>query len=107
MEVPPFADTETLGADATGIMGFELKVRNGVIRDRVRFGGSVRYLRILGGHTSWVPQSDLSASATLEVRVLKIRGKPVYIGGRGKAGPSGPGLLTNSSFSIRGTVKFK
>lgn len=103
----PFTGAGLVGVDALPITGAELSARDIVIADRVRMSVSARYLRILGGHSPWVPDSDMSGSLSLGVRAGTVCGKPFFIGGLVRLGPQGPALMTNRAFGLHGTLRFK
>jgi hypothetical protein len=107
VELPGFAGVEPLADSEERLVGGKLTVNGITIANRIEFSGSVRYLRIAGSHPSSIPGDELSGSANLTIRLFRLRGKQLFIGGLARFGPAGPALITDKTFGLRGIWRLR
>lgn len=107
MELPTFSGEEPLADDENPVVGAKAEVLGITVADRIELGGSVRYLRLSGGHAPSVPSDEVSGTASVDVRLFRIRGKSLFVGGFARFGPSGPSIITDKTFGLRGTWRLR
>lgn len=98
---------EPLADDEVPIVGASASVQRLNIAGRVILEGSARYLRVMRPHASSVPDDELSGSVGVQIRILGVRRKQLFLGGIARFGPAGPSLATDKTFGLRGIWKLK
>lgn len=107
IELPGYTGDEPLADDDATVVGGRFAVDGVALADRLELGGSVRYLRLIGGHSPSIPGDEISGTASLDVRLFGIRKKQLYVGAFVRLGPSGPGLITDKTFGLRGIWRLR
>lgn len=107
VELPGFTGDEPLADSEERLFGGRVTVTGVTVANRVELSGSARYLRIVGGHPSSLPGDELSGSANLTIRVFGVRKKQLFIGGLARFGPSGPALIADKTFGLRGIWRLR
>lgn len=92
---------ERLSNDDAAIGGTRLTIRGPLNANRISLSGSIRYLRLYGLHSAWIPQSEWSGDIILDIRAVPVRKKAIYVGVLARFGPSSPGLATDTTFGLR------
>jgi hypothetical protein len=107
VELPEFIGDEPLADDEKNIYGAKVSVERITIAGRVQVSGSARYLRLAGPPAYSVPSSELSGTASVNIRLFGIRRKQLFVGALARFGPEGPSLITDKTFGLRGIWKFR
>ena len=91
--------------DQLTIGGARFALRSPVVARRLVLYASVRYFRLWGARSSWTPGSEWSGETALDVRMLSVRKRSLFLGATARLGPAGPGLVTDTAFGLR--IKWK
>lgn len=107
VELPGFSGVEPLSDDELNVYGGKLTVQGVTVGDRLEFGGSVRYLQLIGGHAASLPDREYSGTASLNIRLFGVRKKQLFVGAFARFGPARPSLIVDKTFGLRGIWKLR
>lgn len=105
-EFPALTEDAPITQDDNVIIGARVEV-SGIELGPLELGGTARYLRLSGSRPTVLPDDEVSGTATLNIRLFRIRGKQLFVGGFARFGPAGPSLITDKTFGLRGIWRLK
>jgi hypothetical protein len=99
---------KSLTDDDCALIGAGIAFEGLTFAERVWMSGSARYLRLSGDHSASLPHDELSATASVNVRLFNVRHrKQLYVGAFVRFGPSGASLLSDRAIGLRGTWRVR